>query len=108
VQATVTVRKGADGKWQSRARVDQSHIGNDLKDSHRLIAPLADGAMAHGFGGENVDIAGDKVQESFDRKQPVVLIRLRAHDVVQTGTGWETKEDPKSSDGIMVWLNPVP
>ena len=61
------------------------------------------------FGGQTTTIAGDQLQESFDPKQPVVLIRLRAHEIVELPGGRaKTKEDPKSSDGIMVWLTGRP
>ncbi|MEX2114764.1 MAG: hypothetical protein WD845_16345 [Pirellulales bacterium] len=106
VLVSATVRKGADGRWVVRTALDGAKIGSTLKESHRLIAPLINPAP---LSGESTDIAGDKVQESLDPKQPVVLLRLRAHDVVQTASGgWEHKDDPQSSDGIMVWLNRQP
>ena len=106
VLASATVLKGADGQWQFRATLDDAQIGNALDDAHRLVAPLIKPAP---LSGQATDIAGDKVQESFDPKQPVVHIRLRAHQVVQSPSGgWQTKDDAKSSEGIMVWLYRAP
>ena len=109
VLMSATVRQGADGKWQFRAKLNTAQIGNPLDESHRLIAPRIHPAIASGFSGQSTDIAGDELQESFDPEQPIVLIRLRAHEVVELpGGGARTKVDPKSSDGIMVWLTRKP
>ncbi len=106
VLVATTVRKGADDRWLFRGNVEGLQIGNDLDESHRLVAPLI---KPEPITGQATDIAGDKVEESFDPQEPIVLIRLRAFDVVQTASGRrETRDDPQSSDGIMVWLYRLP
>lgn len=107
VLVSATVRKGADGQWQSRASIETLQIGNDLKESHRLIAQVTgSGSMI----AQSIDIAGDKAQISFDPERPVVLIRLRAHETVpkQMGGWQQSKDNPQSSEGIMVWLHRTP
>jgi hypothetical protein len=101
VLAHATVRKGSDGSWHFVTGIAGMEIGSVIDENNWLIKQ----APKHA---ETVDIAGDKGQQaSFDQKQPVVLMRLRAHEIVpgQNG-GWDSKDDPqKNSDGIMVWLH---
>ena len=105
ILASVTIRKGAEGKWQFRAVLDSMQNGNDLADTHRLVEPLAPAQPR----GASAVIAGDKAQQSFDPAQPVVLIRLRAHDHQQLADGrWRTTESPNPCEGIMVWIHRKP
>ena len=103
---TATVRKGVDGTWHCRASVDQSQLGSSLDESHRLIAPIVG---PHHESATTPEIAGDKLQQTFDPKEPVVLVRLRAHEIEHLpGGGWKSKENPAGSDGIMLWFTRVP
>ncbi len=109
VSVTVTVRKSPDGKWRTRAELDKSQVGTVLVESHRLIEPMTNPKLANGLSSQSINIAGDKSQESFDPNSPVVLIRLRAHDIAQTSSGnWQSKMDPNNSEGIMVWFERMP
>jgi hypothetical protein len=97
-----TLRKDVDGVWKLRNRLDQQQIGCDLEPSHGLVKQHDGGGRRTGY---TATIAGDKSQESFDQQEPVVLLRLRAHEIVTTPNGTvESRDTFKSSDGIMVWL----
>ncbi len=106
IPVSATIRKGPNGNWQFRAFAADARIGNDLSESHRIVAPFVQPAP---LISENVVIAGDKAPESFDPSQAVVLIRLRAQEIETVpGGGWRGKDDPQSSDGVMIWLERLP
>jgi hypothetical protein len=105
-EVSVTIRKAPDGRWQYRALAGGAEMGTYLEESHRLIAPVLDSQQ---FVARTSDILGDRQQITLDPKQPVVLIRLRAYETVQAPTGlWKSKENPDSSEGIMVWFDRLP
>jgi hypothetical protein len=99
VLANATVRKGPDGQWHFTVEVDGRRIGNVLSDANRFVkqAPM----YSH-----SLEIAGDKKQAILDKSKPIVLLRLRANEIMPTQNGgWEGKDDPqKNVDGVMVWL----
>lgn len=99
VLAYVTVRKEPDGRWYFRADVAGTQIGNEVADSNWFVkqAPMYS---------RSVDIAGIGGQATFASNEPIVLMRLRANEILPTQNGgWEGKDDPqKDSDGVMVWL----
>ncbi|HEY1598333.1 MAG TPA: hypothetical protein VGG64_01935 [Pirellulales bacterium] len=103
VPANVTLRKDSDGKWNFRFGVDGTAIGNAVNESNWLIKKV-DGASL--YRPCTTEIAGDKTQAVLEPSQPVVLMRLQAHEVIATPNGgWEGRENVDNSDGIMVWLN---
>jgi hypothetical protein len=99
VLAHATVRKGPDGQWHFKAGVAGSYIGNAVAESNWLVKPAP-------MYSQTMDITGDKKQVTLDKNQPIVLMRLRANEIVPTQNGgWQGKDDPqKDSDGVMVWL----
>jgi hypothetical protein len=101
VFASATVRKGADGKWNFRAKLDSLENGSDLNESHQLVESLSPGQPR----GMSPKIAGDNGQQTLDPAQPVVLIRLRVFEASQVNGQWQAKENPEPCDGIMVWIH---
>jgi hypothetical protein len=98
----VTLRKGPDGQWIFRFGVDETSIGSVVDASNWLVKQVEGASITRP---RSTNIAGDKSQDVLDPGQPVVLLRLRAFEVVATPNGsWEGQDNGATSDGIMVWL----
>jgi hypothetical protein len=98
---TVNIHKGIDGQWYFRAILAQAQIRYALPASHRLVE-------RKGVFSSSGEMAGFPQQQEFEPDQPAVLIRLRAHQRVNSVAGFQTKEDPHGSDGVLVWIDRAP
>ncbi len=105
VIVTVTVDKAPKGAWRCRTIVGLSELRIPMDESHRLLESY----VGRPSGVSSSKIAGNGVQKTFNSKETLVLIRLRSHEVAHDASGKSyTKDNPQSSDGIMVWLEPLP
>jgi hypothetical protein len=105
IKCSATVSNSPDGKWRFRGRADGTILGAQLPESHRIVRCYL---SQRGMIASSCYTSGSKGSESFDAKAPIVLVRYRAHEIVTDAIGRESsKENPESSDGVMLWLTPV-
>ncbi len=97
VSVAASVRKGADGQWEFVTDFGGAGRRSGLHKSHALVAP--------GDKGNKTSVAGSGKQEALDPNKPIVLLRLRAHESVETSPGSLSSIDPpEPTDGILIWI----
>jgi hypothetical protein len=97
VNVAASVRKSASGDWQRIVSFGGAEVRSSLSGDHALVASMRSTQLTS---------AGRAMEDVFDPKDPVVLLRLRAFKNVETSPGTWTSPPPSTApaDGFMVWF----